>query len=61
MKIQILYILITCMKYFSVLIFQMFKTKYKEKIFALAQFAASNGLALQQQTHTSPAINVNFR
>ena len=49
------------MKYFSVLIFQMFKTKYKEKIFALAQFAASNGLALQQQTHTSPAINVNFR
>ena len=49
------------MKYFSILIFQMFQTKYKEQIFAPAQFAASSGLALQQQTYTSPAMNVKFR
>jgi hypothetical protein len=45
------------MKCFSTVIFQMFQTKHKEKIFAPAQFAASSGLALQQQTYTHLTCN----
>jgi hypothetical protein len=56
-------LIITYMKYFSILIFQIFQTKYKAKIFAPAQFAACSvfRVAMQQQTYTSPAINVKFR
>jgi hypothetical protein len=40
------------MKYFSILIFRMYQTKYMENIFVPAQFETYSGLAVQQQTNT---------